>query len=125
MSVTAGRKATDGQSVRVTVPDTVTCLQGEFALLDGWFGLNATMAKDVAAGAAQVVLQIEEAEYETDQITTAEAYPIGALVNFNGTTKLFTVAAVAGAIVGPVGRITVAKDVNNVIWFKLFTQRRA
>lgn len=124
MSNTAGRKVADFKSVDVTVPDTVIVAQGEFVFLDGFFGLAEFDDKPVASGAATISINIEQSEYETDQITVADAFNKGDLVNFNTTTKLLTTAAVAGAIIGPVGRVSQAKDQNNVVWFNLFGQRR-
>jgi hypothetical protein len=124
MSNTNGRKVGDFKSVDVTIADGVTVAQGEWVLAEGFFGLAAFDDKPVALGAAQISIDIDQAEYETDQITIADAFNKGDLVNFNSTTKLFTTQAVAGAIIGPVGRVSVAKDVNNVIWFSLFQQRR-
>ena len=118
-----GHKMADGNSVDVVIPDGTVVQQGEFVLAQGFFGLAEFDDKPVSSGAATIAINIERAFYDTDQITVAEAFPVGAYVNFNSTTKLFTVAAVAGAIVGPVGRVNIAKNAENVIGFLLFDQR--
>jgi hypothetical protein len=123
MAITNGHKMADGLSVDVAVPDTIVVAQGEFVSIQGFFGLAEFDDKPTAAGIATIAINIEQAQYDTDQITTAEAYAVGDLVNFNTTTKLFTKAAVTGAVIGPVGRITVAKNADNVIGLLLLSQR--
>lgn len=124
MSNTGARKVAEGKSVDVTIADGVTVQQGEFILAEGFFGCAEFDDKPVATGAAALALNIEQAVYETDQITVANAFAKGDLVNYDTGTHLLTTAAVAGAIIGPVGRVTVAKDVANVVWMLLLNQRR-
>lgn len=123
MSTTNGHKMADGNSVDVTVPGGVTVTQGEFVYLDKFFGLAEFDDKPVSTGAAVISINIERAFYDTDQITVAEAFNTGDLVNFNTTTKLFTVAAVTGAVIGPVARCNIAKNADNVIGILLLDQR--
>jgi hypothetical protein len=123
MSNTNGHKMADGNSVDVTVPGGTVVAQGEFVYLDKFFGLAEFDDKPVSTGSAVISINIERAQYDTDQITVAEAFNVGDLVNFNSTTKLFTIAAVTGAIVGPVARCTIAKNADNVIGIFLLDQR--
>ena len=130
----ARAKISDGKSVRVKVTGAAggtTIEAGKFYLLSGFFGVamqSVTLAENETA---DVILNIEQAEYETDQIdtqidTTASAsYAVGTEVYWNGT--LITTAAEDGAATPPtpyrkVGRITASKDDNNVIWFILGPQ---
>lgn len=118
------RKISEGRSVKVTVPaGTGTVQANTFAEVSGFFGL----AVNTAAEGQQVVLLIEQAEYETRQINTADAFNVGDNVYWNPTTKLLTTQATRteGATTynnRHVGRVTQAKDANNVIWFVLGPQ---
>jgi len=123
VSNTQGHKMADGNSVDVTVPNGTVVAQGEFVYLDGFFGLAEFDDKSVSTGSAVISINIERAFYDTDQITTAEAFAVGALVNFNTATKLFTIAAVTGGVIGPVGRVNIAKNADNVIGILLLDQR--
>jgi hypothetical protein len=124
-----GRKISDGLSVKVTVPENTTIEQGKFYELDGFFGLAVQSVTTAIGQTAQVVLNIEQAEYETSQITTADAFNKGDKVYWNATTKLLTTVpnndASGNPQNRPVGRVTVAKDANNVIWFILGPQVQA
>lgn len=124
-----GRKVSDGLSVKVTVPQSTTIEQGRFYLLDGFFGMAMQSVVTGAGETAQVVLNIEEAEYETSQITAADAFNKGDKVYWNAVTSLLTTQANPDASGNPqnrpVGRVTQAKDANGVIWFKLGPQVQA
>lgn len=120
MSNTAGRKVADADTVRVTVPLATTIQQGEFALVGGFFGLNESTPKTDTSAAQDIELTIAVQIYETDQILTTDAFNMGDIVYFDSTARLLT------TVVGtnrPVGRVCVAKDSNNVIWFIPFAQR--
>jgi uncharacterized protein DUF2190 len=124
MANTNGHKMADGNSVDVTVPNGTVVAQGEFVLLDGFFGLAEFDDKPVSAGSAVISINIERAQYDTDQILTSDAFAVGDLVNFDTTAKLLTKAAVTGAVVGPVARVTIPKNADNVIGIYLLDQRR-
>jgi len=123
-------KVSDGKSVRVKVTGAAggtTIEAGRFYLLSGFFGVAMQSVTLAANETADVILNIEQAEYETDQIdTTASAsYVVGTEVYWNGT--LITTAADDGAAIPTpyrkVGRITASKDANNnVICFILGPQ---
>lgn len=109
-----GRKISDGQSIKATVPENTTIVQGNFYLLDGFFGMAIRGVVTGAGETAQVVLNIEEAEYETSQINTGDAFTVGSKVYYNSSTGLLTTTSTDNRFVGVV---TQAKDSNNVIWF--------
>lgn len=116
-----GRRVSDGQAVAVVVPISTTIVQGCWYDLDGHVGM-AMESLTTGAGATSVVaLEVAPYEYETDQITIANAFAKGDKVCWDLATNLFVsvgpdVATPAGARF--VGRVTVAKDVNNIVWFK-------
>ena len=122
MSNTAGYKVHDGQSLTVTVPDGMTIQQGEFALVEGIFGLCEGAPKTVSAGAADIELTVAPFVYSSDQVVTAEAMARGALLYFDSTARLLTVTASTNRVVG---RVATAKDANNIVEFVLFGQRGA
>ncbi|MHC8516995.1 capsid cement protein [Sporosarcina sp. ITBMC105] len=118
-------KVSDGKSVRVTVPASTSIEAGAFYELDGFFGTAMQSVKTGAGETAEVILNIEQAEFETDQIMTTKAFPVGAPIYFTGGK--FTPDADNGGSPDPVpyrkvGRVTSAKDQNNVIWFILGPQ---
>jgi len=115
-----GRKVSDGRSVRVTVPASTTVEAGKFYLLDGFFGLAVQSVTTGASETAEVILNCEQAEYETSQITAADDFKKGDPVYWDDSTKLLTTQTGSGNRF--VGRVTQAKDANNVIWFVLGPQ---
>jgi predicted RecA/RadA family phage recombinase len=119
------RKVSDGRSVKVTVPTGVTVEAGKFCLIQGFFGL----AVDHANAGEKVVLNVEQGEYETSQINTADAFNVGDKVFWDATNNRLTTNANNDASGNPqnrpVGRVTQAKDNNNVIWFVLGPQVQA
>lgn len=116
-----GRRVGDGQSQRVLVPLADAVIKGNFILYDGFFGMAFQDKAAATPADVEVIINIEEAEYETSQITVADAFAKGDPVYFDAATKLLTTAAAAGAN-RLVGRVTVAKDADDVIWFKLGPQ---
>jgi len=114
-------KISDGKSVKVTVPENTTIEAGKFYLLDGFFGCAMQSVTTGVSQTAEVVLNIEQAEYETDQINTADAFAKGSLVYYDPGNKVLTTSDGTG-VNRKVGRVTVPKDANNVIWFILGPQ---
>ena len=114
-------KISDGKSVKVTVPGNTKIEAGKFYLLDGFLGCAMQSVETGAGKTAEVILNIEQAEYETDQIKTADAFAKGSLVYYDPVYKVLTTSDGAGAN-RKVGRVTVPKDASNVIWFILGPQ---
>lgn len=88
-------KISDGKSVVVTAPAGGT-VAGLFYLVGGWFG--AAFAT-VEAG-LPVSLNIEQAEYESTQVTGA--FTAGALLYWDAGTSRFTVTVGTNRLVGRV-----------------------
>lgn len=124
-----GRRISDGRSVKVTVPQSTTIVKGNFYLLEGFFGMAVQEVTTGVGETAEITLDCEQVEFETSQITTADSFAKGDKVYWNDTTKLLTTQANNDAQGNPqnrpVGRVTVAKDANNVIWFNLGPQVQA
>ncbi len=104
-------KISDGKSVVVTATGDV--VQGNFYEIEGFFGAAMTNGK---AG-DKVVLNIESAEYETDQTKTSDraSMTVGEDIYWDKDNKYFTLS---GTDIYA-GKITAAADENGVIWFKL------
>jgi hypothetical protein len=113
-------KVSDGKSVKVTVPASTEVKAQEFYLLDGFFGVAMESVKTESGQTEELTLSIEQAEYETDNIVTTESFAVGDLVYWNSTSKKFTTTKDTNRLVG---KVTVAKDTNNVIWFLLLPQQ--
>jgi hypothetical protein len=116
---TARAKVSDGKSVRVVVPQNTTIVAENFYLINTYFGVAKQSVTTGAGETAEIVLDIEQAEYETDNIVTGESYPIGAALYWDDTAKKFTVTSTSNLLVG---RVSSAKDAKNVIWFILGPQ---
>jgi len=99
----------------VTVPKSTTITAGKLYLLEGFLGVAMESVTTGEGETSEVTLSIENAEYETDQINTEEAFTKGADVYWDSDNKRLTTAATALYA----GQVTSAKDRNNVIWFKL------
>ena len=112
-------KFSDGKSVRVTVHENTTIEAGKFYLLDSFLGCAFQSVTTGAGETAEVILNIEQAEYETDQIDTSQTFNKGTLLYWDGTNKRFTETSAGNRLVG---RVTQAKDANNVICFILGPQ---
>lgn len=130
-----GRKISDGKSVRVSVPASTTINTGDFVLLDGYLGLATQSIKTNADGnvtefkgnsvpeglvPAEIILNIEEAEYETKQIKTDDTFAVGDKIYWDATNKYFTKTATGNRYAG---RVTWADNDNDVIWFLLAPQQ--
>jgi len=112
-------KFSDGKSVKVKVPGSAKIEAGKFYLLDGFLGCAMQSVETSAVGTAEVILNIEQAEFETDQIDTAQNqnFAKGTLIYWDGTK--FTETSAGNRLAG---RVTQAKDANNVICFILGPQ---
>lgn len=114
----ARAKISDGKSVRVKVPESTTVEAGKFYLLDGFLGVAMQSVTTKANETAEVILNIEPAEYETDQ-TKEDAdratMTVGKDVYWDKNNKYFTLTATDIYA----GKVTSDADTNGVIWFKL------
>ncbi|NPV30640.1 MAG: DUF2190 family protein [Firmicutes bacterium] len=117
-----GGRISDGKTVKVTVPENTTIEAGKFYLLNGFLGCAMQSVTAGAGETAQVVLNIEPAEYETDQINTLETFAAGSKIYWDDVNKRFTNTPTGNRFAGIV---TVAKDANNVIWFWFAPQQPA
>jgi len=113
----ARAKISDGKSVRVSVPENTVVEAGKFYLLSGFFGAAMQSVTTGADETAEVILNIEPAEYETDQTKEADraSMAVGKDIYWDNTDKCFTVTGTAVYA----GKVTAAADTNGVIWFKL------
>lgn len=117
-------KVSDGKSVKVKVPEKTVIEAQKFYELDGFFGAAFHSVTTEEGETSEVSLNIEQAEYETDQIMTTKAFNPGDLIYFKDG-KFTPDADSGGAEPTPnrlVGRVTQGKDQNNVIWFILGPQ---
>jgi len=113
----ARAKISDGKSVRVKVPESTTVEAGKFYLLDGFLGVAMQSVTTKANETAEVILNIEPAEYETDQTKEADraTMTVGKDVYWDKNNKYFTLTATDIYA----GKVTSDADTNGVIWFKL------
>jgi predicted RecA/RadA family phage recombinase len=109
-------KISDGKSILVKVPSGKTADPQKFYLFDGFFGV----AMESGVEGQEINLQIELAEYETDNIVTAEAFNKGDKIYWDNTAGKFTITSTSNRLVG---KVTAPKDSNNVIWFLLLPQQ--
>ena len=127
-------KVSDGKSVRVTVPaNSGPVKAGALCEFDGFLGfamgsespLQWTTPGNVLDNSDQpqeLILSIEQAEYQTDQLTEDDDFDtVGAPVYWNATTKLLTESDGAGAN-RFAGRVTAPRDANDTIHFILAPQ---
>jgi predicted RecA/RadA family phage recombinase len=118
----SSRLVHQGKSVQVTVPQSTTVNAGDFVLIEGHFGRAFQKIVNGAGVTAPLAIETDPGVvYETNQINAAGAFAKGSLVYFNTVTKVLENAAGAN-IVGPVGRVTVAKAAG-VIQFRRFGDR--
>lgn len=113
----ARAKISDGESVRVKVPESTTVEAGKLYLLDGFLGVAMQSVTTKANETAEVILNIEPAEYETDQTKEADwaTMTVGKDVYWDKNNKYFTLTATDIYA----GKVTSDADTNGVIWFKL------
>ena len=109
-------KISDGKSVTLKVPGGETVIAQQFYLINDFFGV----AMQSGSEGEEIVLQIEQAEYETDNINTGEAFALGEKIYWDELGKKFTTTAASNRLVG---RVASPKDSNNVIWFILLPQQ--
>lgn len=109
-------KISDGESITVRVPSGKTIKSQNFYLIDGFFGVAMQDGKQND----EVALQIEQAEYETDNIVTSEAFTLGEKIYWDDSVSKFTTTSASNRLVG---KVTSPKDSNNVIWFLLLPQQ--
>ncbi len=109
-------KISDGKSVRVSVPaNSGKITAGNFAYFGGFLGVAMKTLENDAVGAQDLILQIEVAEYETDQTNEAQEFKAGTKIYWDNTNKEFTETPTAIFA----GVVTAAKDDAGVIWFVL------
>ncbi|GIO33251.1 hypothetical protein J2TS6_43920 [Paenibacillus albilobatus] len=112
-------KVSDGKSVRVPVPEKTTIEAQKFYLISGFFGAAMESVTTGAGETSEVILNVEQAEYESDQIDKTQAFAFGTPIYWDATKSQFTETETGNRLVG---RVTVAKDAKNVIWFLLGPQ---
>ncbi len=112
-------KVSDGKSVRVTVPENTVIEAGKFYLLDGFLGCAFQSVTTGTGETAEVILNIEQAEYDTNQIDAAQNFAKGTLIYWDAANNRFTETSTGNRLAG---RVTQAKDANNVICFILGPQ---
>jgi len=112
-------KISDGKSVKVTVPENTKINAGKFYLLDGFLGCAMQSVETGAGETAEVILNIEQAEFETDQIAETGDFKKGTAIYWDADNGVFTETAGENRFAG---RVTAEKDENNVIWFILGPQ---
>ena len=112
-------KVSDGKRVRVTVPENTTIEAGKFYLLNSFLGCAFQSVTTGTGETAEVILNIEQAEYETDQIDTSQTFTKGTLIYWDAANNRFTETSTENRLAG---RVTQAKDANNVICFILGPQ---
>ena len=83
-------KVSDGQSVVVTATDDVVA--GEFYEIQGFLGVAMTNV----VGGGTVVLNIEQAEYQTTKVASGKTFTVGQIVYWDGTQGKFTSDANTG-----------------------------
>jgi hypothetical protein len=109
-----GRKVSPGLGIKVTVPESTIIEQGKFYVLDGILGMALQSVTTGAGETAEIVLDIENAEYETGQVLASDTFSKGTKIYYDTTNKRFTTTATSNIFAGVV---TVAEDAGNIIWF--------
>lgn len=104
-------KISDGKSIYITA--AATYAKGTWYYVNGFVGL---CFKDAVSG-DMVAFNIEEAEYKTDQIDTADTMAVGTKIYWDTVNSRFTEAGASAEI--ECGKVTRAKDASNIIYFKL------
>jgi len=108
-------KVSDGQSVVVTATGDVVA--GEFYEIEGFLGVAMTNV----VGGGTVVLNIEQAEYQTTKVASGKTFTVGQIVYWDRTQ--FTSDATTGTTPHRVaGRCTSWDNINKVLTFILAPQ---
>ncbi|MGE7672973.1 capsid cement protein [Lysinibacillus sp. NPDC094403] len=111
-------KVSDGKSVRVPVTEKTTIEAGLFYEISGFFGSAMQSVKTLTGETSEVILNIEQAEYETDQIEKTKSFKLGTKIYFDKGKFTETKSDTARFA----GTVTQGKDANGVIWFILAPQ---
>lgn len=107
-------KIGDGKSVKVTVPaGSGAITAGEFYYFDGVVGVAMQSLENDDVNDQDLILQVELAEYETDQIDTSQSFSKGTRIYWDTDNNRFTETPTDIFA----GIVTAAKDSNDVIWF--------
>lgn len=110
-------KVSDGQSVVVTATGNVVA--GEFYEIGGFLGVAMTNV----VGGGTVVLNIEQAEYQTTKVASGKTFTVGQIVYWDGTQLQFTSDEMTGTTPHRVaGRCTSWDNTNKVLTFILAPQ---
>jgi len=109
-------KVGDGKSVKVAVPENTKIESQKLYYIDGFLGFAFQDVETGAGETAEAVLNIEAAEFETDQIKkTDDEFKVGTPIYWDNDNKRLTETATTVFA----GVVTAEKDDNNVIWFIL------
>ncbi|MCL1701617.1 DUF2190 family protein [Lysinibacillus sp. Bpr_S20] len=111
-------KVSDGKSVKVPVPEKTTIEAGLFYEIGGFFGSAMQSVKTLTGETSEVVLNIEQAEYESDQIEKTQSFELGTKIYFDEGKFTETKSDTARFA----GTVTQGKDAKGVIWFILAPQ---
>jgi len=127
-------KVSDGKSVRVVVPaNSGPIPAGSLQEFDGFLGFamgGQEPAQWVTPGNVldnsdkdqELILTIEQAEYETDQIDEEGDFEVGTVVYWDPVNKVLTEDDGGETPNRVAGRVTSAPDSNGFIWFILGPQ---
>ena len=77
-------KISDGKSVKVTVPVSTKVEAGKFYLLDDFLGVAFQSVQTGSGQTAEVVLNIEQAEYQTTKVASNKTFTVGQIVYWDG-----------------------------------------
>lgn len=107
-----GRRLSDGKAVKVTVPQNTVIVEGLWYALGGFVGMAMFAVETGAGETAEVVLEVDLAEYAILQEDADFA---------KGAVLDFTAGEFAAAVDGSgdlIGVCTKAADANGAFWFK-------
>ncbi|KOS64633.1 DUF2190 family protein [Lysinibacillus agricola] len=111
-------KVGDGKSVRIPVPEKTAIEAGLFYEISGFFGSAIQSVKTLAGDTSEIILNIEQAEYETDQIEKTQSFKFGTKIYFDKGKFTETKSDTTRFA----GTVTQSKDAKGVIWFILAPQ---